>query len=83
VIGGVLWGTGVVALGYYLGHIPFVRDTVEPLIEPIIIAIVLLSVLPAAIELIRSRRRKGGGMTADRLVDEPVDADGPVDERID
>ena len=40
VIGGVLWGAGVLALGYYLGHIPFVRNTLEPLIEPILIAVV-------------------------------------------
>ena len=38
VIGGVLWGAGVLALGYCSGHIPFVRNTVEPLIEPILIA---------------------------------------------
>jgi membrane-associated protein len=75
VIGGVLWGGGVVALGYYLGHIPFVRDTLEPLIEPIIIGVVLLSLVPAAIELIRSRRRRGG-MSAAPLIEEPIDADG-------
>jgi membrane-associated protein len=60
VVGGVLWGAGVTALGYYLGQIRFVRETVEPLIEPIIIGIVLLSLIPAAVELLRSRRRRGG-----------------------
>lgn len=82
VIGGILWGAGVTALGYYLGHIDFVRNTVEPLIEPIIIAIVVLSLLPAAVELIRSRRRRGG-MTAEPLVAEPIDADGHVEQRVD
>jgi membrane-associated protein len=77
VIGGVLWGGGVLALGYYLGHISFVRDTVEPLIEPIIIAVVLVSLVPAAIELWRSRKRRGG-MTAAPLREEPIDADGEV-----
>jgi membrane-associated protein len=81
VIGGILWGTGVTALGYYLGHIEFVRNTVEPLIEPIIIAIVVLSLVPAAAGLIRSRRR--GGMTAEPLVEEPIDADGQVEQRVD
>jgi membrane-associated protein len=81
VIGGVLWGAGVIMLGYYLGHIPFVRDTVEPLIEPIIIGIVVLSLVPAAVELLRSRRRRGG-MTARPLAEEPIDADGTV-ERVD
>jgi membrane-associated protein len=78
VIGGVLWGGGVLALGYYLGHISFVRDTVEPLIEPIIVAVVLLSLLPAAIQLLRSRRGRGG-MSATPLAEEPVDAGGEVE----
>ena len=77
VIGGVLWGAGVLALGYYLGHIPFVRDTLEPLIEPILIAVVLLSMVPAVVELLRSRRRRGG-MSSDPLRDEPIGPDGTV-----
>jgi membrane-associated protein len=77
VIGGILWGGGVIALGYYLGHIDFVRNTVEPLIEPILIAVVVLSMVPAAIELIRSRRRRGG-MTARPLAEEPIERDGSV-----
>jgi membrane-associated protein len=78
VVGGVLWGGGVLALGYYLGHISFVRDTVEPLIEPIIVAVVLVSLLPAAIQLLRSRRGHGG-MKATPLAEEPIDADGEVE----
>jgi membrane-associated protein len=77
VIGGILWGGGVIALGYYLGHIDFVRNTVEPLIEPILIAVVVLSMVPAAIELVRARRRKGG-MTSRPLVEEPIEQDGSV-----
>ncbi len=53
VLGGVLWGAGVTALGYWLGQIAFVRDN----IEPILIGIVLLSVLPVAVELLRARSR--------------------------
>lgn len=53
VIGGVLWGTGVTVLGYFLGQIAFVRDN----IEAILIAIVLLSVIPIAVELLRRRSR--------------------------
>jgi membrane-associated protein len=77
VIGGVLWGAGVIALGYYLGQFRFVRETVEPLIEPILIGIVLLSMVPAAVGLIRSRRRRGG-MTSRTLAEEPVNQDGSV-----
>jgi membrane-associated protein len=57
VIGGVLWAAGVALLGYWLGHITFVRDTVEPLIDPIILAVVLISLLPTAIHLWRGRSR--------------------------
>ena len=78
VLGGVLWGGGVLALGYYLGHISFVRDTVEPLIEPIIVGVVLVSLVPAAVELWRSRKRRGG-MSAAPLAAEPIDADGEVE----
>ena len=76
-IGGLLWGAGVVALGYYLGQIPLVRDTLEPLIEPIIIGVVLLSLVPAAIQLLRSRKRRGG-MTAEPLLEEPIETDRSV-----
>lgn len=52
-IGGVLWGTGVTVLGYCLGQVPFVRSN----IELILIGIVALSVVPIAVELLRSRGR--------------------------
>jgi membrane-associated protein len=58
IIGGVIWAAGVLLLGYFLGHIPFVRDTVRPLIEPVLVAVVLLSFVPMAIELWRSRRKR-------------------------
>ena len=52
VIGGVLWGAGVSLLGFWLGQVAFVRANVEA----IILAIVVLSVLPIAIELLKARR---------------------------
>ncbi|MEU1617735.1 VTT domain-containing protein [Streptomyces sp. NPDC005722] len=51
VIGGLLWGVGVTLLGYWLGQIAFVHEH----IELILIAIVLLSVVPIAIEFLRAR----------------------------
>lgn len=51
VIGGVLWGTGVTVLGFFLGQIPFVKEH----IELILIGIVVVSVIPIAIELLRAR----------------------------
>nr|WP_202447323.1 VTT domain-containing protein [Streptomyces sp. SID5468] len=52
-VGGVLWGAGVTVLGSLLGRIAFVRDN----IEAIFIVIVLVSVVPIAIEYLRARRR--------------------------
>ena len=54
VVGGVSWSCGVTILGYFLGQIAFVRDN----IEFILIGIVLVSVIPVAVELLRSRRAK-------------------------
>ena len=53
VIGGTLWACGVTTLGYFLGQVAFVRDH----IELILIGIVVVSVVPVAVELLRARRR--------------------------
>ncbi len=60
VIGGVLWGAGVVLLGYWLGQIQFVADN----IEPIILLIVGISVLPIVLEVLRARREHRSGPPA-------------------
>jgi membrane-associated protein len=70
VVGGVIWAAGVMLLGYWLGHIEFVRDTVEPLIDPILIGIVVVSVLPALIHWLRSRREPAATAAA-RAHDRP------------
>jgi membrane-associated protein len=71
VVGGVLWGTGVTVLGYFLGQVPFVKNN----IEAILIGIVFLSVLPIAFELLRgwraSRRQRRAAPTP---VDDVVNA---------
>ncbi|MEE1756738.1 DedA family protein [Streptomyces sp. SP18CS02] len=51
IIGGLLWGAGVTLLGASLGKIAFVHEH----IEAILIAIVLVSVIPIAIEYLRAR----------------------------
>lgn len=58
VIGGILWAGGVTALGYWLGQIDVVRNH----LELFILAVVAISLVPVAIEVIRSRR------TSDPLV---------------
>jgi membrane-associated protein len=57
VIGGIGWGVGVTTLGYYLGQLDFVREN----IELFILAIVALSVVPIAVELLRARREARAG----------------------
>jgi membrane-associated protein len=53
VVGGVLWGVGVTTLGYFLGQVDFI----EANIEFVLIAIVGISFVPVAIEVLRNRRR--------------------------
>ena len=52
IIGGVAWGAGVTLLGYFLGQIDFVKKN----IEPILLLIVLISVVPVLIEVFRHTR---------------------------
>ncbi|MDT0267172.1 DedA family protein [Streptomyces sp. DSM 44915] len=52
VLGGVLWGAGVTLLGAALGGVAFVHEHIEAML----IGIVLLSVLPVLVELLRARR---------------------------
>jgi membrane-associated protein len=54
VIGGIAWGTGVTLAGYWLGQIAFIKKNVEP----ILVLIVLLSVVPIIIEYLRERSKK-------------------------
>ncbi|MFG3550814.1 DedA family protein [Streptomyces sp. NPDC047725] len=54
VIGGVAWGTGVTLAGYWLGQIEFIRTNVEP----ILVLIVVVSVVPIAVEYLRERGKK-------------------------
>ena len=48
-IGGMVWTDGMLLLGRALGHIKFVRDTVAPKIDLILITVVVLSLLPTAV----------------------------------
>jgi membrane-associated protein len=53
-IGGIAWATGVTVLGYFLGEIPFVEKNIELML----VLIVLLSVVPIIIEVVKARREK-------------------------
>jgi len=71
IVGGILWGAGVTALGFLLGQIAFVREN----LELIILTIVALSIIPIVVELVRARRRpamRGEPVPASEVV-EPVE----------
>lgn len=52
VVGGVLWVVSMTMAGYYLGAVPFVRRH----FEKVVIGIVLVSVLPVIIQIVKARR---------------------------
>ncbi|MGB8643961.1 MAG: DedA family protein [Anaerolineae bacterium] len=52
VIGGVLWVALFTMLGYFFGNIPFVQHN----FELVIVAIVVISLVPAVVEGLRARR---------------------------
>ncbi len=52
VTGATVWVGGLTVLGYYLGGLDFVREH----LEPIIILIILLSILPAIIEYWKEKK---------------------------
>jgi membrane-associated protein len=56
VIGAVLWSDGVLLLGHQLGKIKFVQDN-KGYVDYAVIAVVILSLLPAALHYAQARRR--------------------------
>ncbi len=53
-IGGVGWASGVTLLGYFLGGISFVEKNIEAML----VLVVLLSVIPIVVEVVKARREK-------------------------
>ncbi|MBJ7906784.1 VTT domain-containing protein [Streptomyces sp. DSM 110735] len=68
VLGGVLWGAGVTLLGSWLGNIPVVRNNIEAML----ILIVLISVVPIAIEFLRARSKERKARAEEPGQPEPV-----------
>lgn len=54
VVGGVAWVASFLFLGYFFGGLPVIKDN----FTYVIVGIILLSMLPPIIEVIRERRRK-------------------------
>jgi membrane-associated protein len=72
-IGGVLWGTGVTLLGFWLGQ----YDVIKNNIDVMLIAIVALSVIPIAFEFLRARRG-----ARDERYDEPAERERVLSEDV-
>jgi len=51
-IGGITWVATFILLGYFFGNIPFVQEN----FELVIIAIILISLVPAVVEAVKARR---------------------------
>ncbi|WP_217234994.1 DedA family protein [Streptomyces sp. AC555_RSS877] len=67
IIGGVLWGTGVTLAGYWLGQIEIIKKNVEP----ILVLIVVVSVVPIAVEYLRERKKKRAAAQAPAAAYQP------------
>ena len=53
IFGGIIWTGLFIAAGYFFGNVPFVRNN----FSLVVIAIVLISVAPAVVEVIRNRKK--------------------------
>jgi membrane-associated protein len=56
-IGALIWGSGIVLLGFALGQIPIVRDFTEQYLDLVLIGVVVLTVIPTTFHYIRSVRK--------------------------
>ena len=63
VIGGITWVAIFTSLGYFFGNIPFVQQN----FELVIVAIVVISVIPAVVEVWQARREAGNSREKEKL----------------
>ena len=71
-LGGVLWGTGVTLLGFWLGQYDLIKNNIDVML----IVIVALSVIPIAFEFLRARRAR------DERYDEPGERERVLSEDV-
>lgn len=74
-IGGVVWASGVTVLGYYLGQVPFIKNN----IEAALILIVVVSLVPMAVEFILAKRRSSKKLDQDGVQRVAADLADDVD----
>ncbi|GAA4952028.1 DedA family protein [Yinghuangia aomiensis] len=72
VVGGVIWTVGIILAGYFLGDA--IGDSIDKYLLPGIALIVVISLLPIIIEVIRDRKAKkrGEGPPAAEQAERPV-----------
>ncbi len=58
--GAVAWVTSFVLAGYYFGNLPIIKRN----FQLVVLAIIVVSVMPAVIELVRARREARAGASA-------------------
>ncbi len=63
VFGGILWTALFIFAGYFFGNVQFVRDN----FSLVVIAIVLISVVPAVVEFIRNRKKPASAPKVDPI----------------
>lgn len=73
-IGGVAWAAGVTVLGYFLGQFSFVREN----IDFILILVVLVSILPIIVEVLRARSKNKKAADAGPAAAAPAGAPAPA-----
>ena len=56
IIGAIIWTDGILLLGYILGE--RIEGSIDKYLLPIIGLIILLSLLPIFLEILRERKRK-------------------------
>ena len=62
VLGTILWVGGLVTLGYFFGNVPFIKSNLSLLV----VGIILLSLIPMIIGIVRSRIGGSSSKTASR-----------------
>ena len=67
-LGGGLWVTLFLGGGYFFGNLPFI----EKHFSYVLIAIILISILPAVIAIIKEKRKKGGDDNDDDVITSKV-----------
>lgn len=65
IIGGILWTDGILLVGYLLAERLAGIDNIDKYILPAVALIILVSVMPIFVEILRNRRERRAGLAAE------------------